>query len=726
MPEFIPTANNQAGTSTESRTRTFLIVVISSLVTALLIGLVVITYLVGWWGTTRLPEATQLVTADQNGNVRADAVVKALKGKGIRAVKKDAFSGLPLGIFVAYEGHTPGDNVRRGESVAVLSSSGPGVPAGIAGKKARDVSQELAKMGVSIHYKGVPVEDANKHPLGTVVTTYPSPGWGLTEGEHNSGIYVGVAIASDGSSIPADVYGRDAETVETELTNRGYEVNSVAHLASRQNVGKVVGTNPSPGVALHSGQKVTLYYGVDSRGLLQKYDQLMVKPNRGSVTGSAPEELYSKATVGRWCRNNGECLRIDDTDSQDYEVILAEGAFGQAVDYNENVVKLYPCEHGVQSVCTMDSDQNSLWKLGFGAYELIPTEYLFPWCGNTLSGIDVDGCQNGQVAAGEDFKGVWSGAKWKIQDYLMVFPVGSQLKQVIDTGMFSSDELQKANKVKPVDGDRPFILHQDPKLYPETEKSADAGLNNPDDSSGWENPFLPGVAPREKGLMKPAPSDETAYYLVEELTVDWNTLTDVDLDSLGQTKGSKSQTVVPAKPLPSVETLMNSRIALPEGVCAEGAIQNNDGTVQLVNGTWDFDEDYTGIGGNIDMAAPMKVGNRELLAALFTCDQGSLNTYSYVGFYDADLNKVPLKWESYTTLVNAIETAGLVEGYHGMPILDMQVSNDTIHLVYGLYPDESHICAGCPFGQFPVDYSWDGKQWKLSKVGQFIPPDLNY
>lgn len=723
MPEFMPASNNLTGTTAENRTRTFLIVAISSLVTALLIGMVVITYLVGWWGTTRLPEATQLVTADQNGNVRADAVVKALKGKGIRAVKRDAFSGLAPGIFVAYEGHKPGDNIRRSESVAVLSSTGPGVPTGISGKKARTVEPELAKMGVTIHYKGIPVENTNKHPLGTVVATYPSPGSGLPESEHSAGIYVGVAIATDGSSIPADVYGRDAETVKTELTNRGYEVNSVAHLASRQNVGKVVGTNPSPGVALHSGQKVTLYYGVDSKGLRQKYDQLMAKPNRGSVTGSAPEELYSKATVGRWCRNNGECLRIDDKDSLGYEVNLAEGAFGQAVDYNEGIVKLYPCKQGAQSVCSMDSDQNSLWKLGFGAYELTPTEYIYPWCGNSLSGQDSDGCQNGQVAEGEDFKGVWSGAKWKMQDYLMVFPVGSQLKQVIDTGMFSSDELQKANKLKPVDGDRPFILHQDPKLYPETEKSADADLNNPDENSDWENPFLPGVAPREKGLMKPAPSDETAYYLVEDLTVDWNTLTDVDLDFLGQTKGSKSQTV-PAKPLPSVETLKNSRIVMPEGVCADGAIQNNDGTVQLVNGTWDINGSNSEIGGNLEAAAPIKVGNRELLAALFTCDEASMNTYSYVGFYDADLNKVPLKWESYATLAKAIDNAGLAEGLHGTPILDMQVSNDTIHLVYGLY-EKSHVCA-CPFGQFPVDYSWDGKQWKLSKVGQFIPPNLNY
>lgn len=723
MPEFIPTANNQAGASAKSRTRTFLIAAISFLVTVLILGLVALTFLVGCWGTIRLPEATQLVSADQNGNVQADAVVKALKGKGIKAVKKNAFSGLPLGIFVAYEGHKPGDNVRRCDTVAVLSSAGPGVPAGIAGKKARDVSQELANMGVTIHYKGVPVENTNKHPLGTVITTYPRPGSGLPESEHSAGIYVGVTIASDGSSIPADMYGRDADKVKTELTNRGYKVNYVAHLASRQNVGKVVGTSPTPGVALHSGQKVTLYYGADSKGLRQRYDQLMAKPNRGSVTGSAPEELYSKATVGRWCRNNGECLRIDDTDSPDYEVILAEGAFGQAADNNENIVRLYPCEHGVQSVCTMDSDQNSLWKLGFGAYELIPVEYLFPWCGNTLSGQDVDGCQNGQVAEGENFKGVWSGAKWKIQDYLMVFPVGSQLKQVIDTGMFSSDELQKANKVKPVDGDRPFILHQDPKLYPEKEKSADADLNNPDENSDWENPFLPGVAPREKGLMKPAPSDETAYYLVEELTVDWNTLTDVDLDSLGQTKGSKSQTV-PTKPLPSVETLMNSRIVMPEGVCADGAIKDNDGTVQLVNGTWDINGSNSEIGGNLEVAAPMKVGNRELLAALFTCDQGSINTYSYVGFYDADLNQVPLKWESYTTLSNAIDNAGLAEGNHGTPILDMQVGTDTIHLVYGLY-EKSQVCA-CPFGQFPVDYSWDGKQWKLSKVGQFIPPDLNY
>lgn len=104
----------------------------------------------------------------------------------------------------------------------------------------------------------------------------------------------------------------------------------------------------------------------------------------------------------------------------------------------------------------------------------------------------------------------------------------------------------------------------------------------------------------------------------------------------------------------------------------------------------------------------------------------TLNIYSYVEFYDADLNKVPLKWESYITLSNAIDNAGLAVGLHGMPILDMQVGNDTIHLVYGLYSDESHVCAACPFGQFPVDYSWDGNQWKLSKVGQFIPPDLNY
>lgn len=120
-----------------------------------------------------------------------------------------------------------------------------------------------------------------------------------------------------------------------------------------------------------------------------------------------------------------------------------------------------------------------------------------------------------------------------------VFPVGSDVKSVEDNGYFDMSALAVAKKQKTVDTDRPFLMYRDASQYKDSEKEQPVTKNS-------ANPFLPynGYNGSKHSItkMKPAPSDETAYYLVEDTQPDWDSLEDADVKGASVKSDKSSNT----------------------------------------------------------------------------------------------------------------------------------------------------------------------------------------
>lgn len=84
--------------------------------------------------------------------------------------------------------------------------------------------------------------------------------------------------------------------------------------------------------------------------------------------------------------------------------------------------------------------------------------------------------------------------------------------------------LAAAKKQKAVNTTKPFLIYRDPKLYDKT--TADMTNNS-------ANPFMPynGYVGGKSDIvkMKPAPSDDTVYYLTVSIDLDWGELPDADV-----------------------------------------------------------------------------------------------------------------------------------------------------------------------------------------------------
>ena len=94
------------------------------------------------------------------------------------------------------------------------------------------------------------------------MATDPADGQAVPDDQMAQGITVGVA--AEGSGVPFDIVGEDAQQASDQLTSQGYQVTLEPRFSSRTYIGKISGSSPGPGSALDSGQAVTLYYGVDA------------------------------------------------------------------------------------------------------------------------------------------------------------------------------------------------------------------------------------------------------------------------------------------------------------------------------------------------------------------------------------------------------------------------------------------------------------------------------
>lgn len=519
-----------------------------------------LTYRAEVWGGKSLPDPASIAASvtDKNGKkasvVKAKDVTEALKAKGLNAKTVPVFSGEDRGVFLGYEGTNPGARVKAGSTVVVQESAGPGVPKGTVGKDVNKVTNTFADMGVPIHYKKVVISSDSKTPEGQVSVTYPAPGVGLTDDEKDNGIYIGVASKGDG--IPVDILGSDKNKAVSDLESQGYSVDLEPHYSSEKYVGKISGSYPAPGSTLSSGQSVTLYYGID------KSSNMDVLSKTNSYDNIKMASIHASAMIGMYCKSevtdaNKDCIMLEQssmnpfgaTSSEDYQYLQIKGREPEdkadvlgLTNFSQDVggaMLEADSEHG------MAADKlpmkNHLLLKDWGMFELYAGMNL-PNCGSKVMSASIgEYCVNGNYERASFDDGEMTppagaengstGMTYDMKDFLVYFPAGSDAKSLDDSGYFDAAELAKAKKQKAVDTSRPYILVRDKSLYSETSVSVNLGKDVdpfvPTNSSinNYQNKMEP---------MKPAPSDSTVYYLVEQNgDLDWDSLPDAEVKATG-------------------------------------------------------------------------------------------------------------------------------------------------------------------------------------------------
>ncbi|MBW3091195.1 PASTA domain-containing protein [Bifidobacterium miconisargentati] len=554
-PRPVPLPDNTATVVPVKHGPDKLVVALSALLVVLIVAAISLfaTYRLEMWGGKTLPSAETIAkqvaakTGVSNGKVQAKDVTEALKNKGLNVRTVPVFSGEDRGAFLGYDGMEQGQRVEAGTTVKVRESAGPGVPKDTIGKQAADVVDTFAGMNVPVHYKKVPVKDPSKTPEGSVAVTYPAAGQGLPDENKDDGIYIGVASKGDG--IPVDIMGMDRNEAVDLLESQGYTVDLEPHYSSKQYVGRISGSYPGPGSTPDKSDTVTLYYGVDQ----SSNTSLLTKTGGGTRYAS----MDSVPMIGMYCKStvtdtSKDCITLEqtsgpwDTGSDNTSLHIKGHDLSTPMDalgltnFSQDVsgAMVEPSDNVPENEMPM---RNHLLLKDWGMFELYSGMGL-PNCGDEVFGAGsvgeycIDGkyynaFENGDGSldppgGSDNYKGP-TGSVYRMKDFLVYFPVGSDLAALEDSGYFDADSLAKAKKQKAVDTSRPFILLRDTSQYDKTEVPAD-DYTTP-------NPFVP-TNTRWNGYksdlvkMKPAPSDATVYYLVEQDgDLDWSSLPDADV-----------------------------------------------------------------------------------------------------------------------------------------------------------------------------------------------------
>jgi eukaryotic-like serine/threonine-protein kinase len=501
------------------------------------------TYKAEWWGGKTLPKPTELGIAKsaKTHEFSADDVAKSLHQKGFKTTTKTTFSGKPKGSFISYNGAETGQRYNTNNNpLTIVASAGPGVPKGTQGTSAESAERSLKAMDVPVHYHTIIVSEGSKAKPGTVIMTSPADGEPVADPK--AGINVG--IASRGTGVGYDVLGADKDDAEQQYKNLGFDVTMKPRFSSKAKIGKIVDSYPKPGTEADGGTLI-LYYGIDASGfrdavssknVLTAQEMLHEAMNDNAVVGSAAP------VAGKYCTHAGECIDF----SPEIKPTLENGFNDTALSTSEEPQHsrnngsvsnpLIFCSALQQAECVMDKSSNpkALYTQDSGAFELIPHDWLGAYnCGDKL---DIPGpastCVAGQVTpmtpSDYDNPKPLTGATYEMGPLYVYFPVGSDISKVIDSGYFDKNEVAKAKKQKEVDASRPFFIRRDKKLYDKTSV--------PISSIRDSNPFAPSFADKLYGSknalepVKPAPSDETAYYLVED-ALDWDSLPAFDINS---------------------------------------------------------------------------------------------------------------------------------------------------------------------------------------------------
>lgn len=244
--------------------------------------------------------------------------------------------------------------------------------------------------------------------------------------------------------------------------------------------------------------------------------------------------------------------------------------------------------------------KNHLLLKDWGMFELYAGMNL-PNCGSKVMSASIgEYCVNGNYERASFDDGEMTppagaengstGMTYDMKDFLVYFPAGSDAKSLDDSGYFDAAELAKAKKQKAVDTSRPYILVRDKSLYSETSVSASWGKDVdpfvPTNSSinNYQNKMEP---------MKPAPSDSTVYYLVEQNgDLDWDSLPDAEVKGTGDKATSGETTGDKSKDSGKRDATFKEAMKQAAGNYSFGSVVGAWGTVMKVNKDGTFSGSY--------------------------------------------------------------------------------------------------------------------------------------
>ncbi|WEV65783.1 PASTA domain-containing protein [Bifidobacterium sp. ESL0764] len=554
-------ADPGTATAVRKHTKKTLIIAIAAIVVVALVATIVGfgTYKAQMWGGKTVPSPAELgvVKSKKTHEFTAADVEKSLHKRGFKTVKEKTFSAKPKGSFLKYRGIDAHKRYSTSsQPITILASGGPGVPKGTSGQPVQNVTNNLGSMGVPVHYYKV-ITDTSKTKEGTVLTTYPSDGQAVTDAK--TGINVGVATSGDG--VDYSVVGQNKDQAKQQYAGKGFNVTLVPRFSSKKMIGKIVDSQPKPGSATNGGD-LFLFYGIDASGM---DDAVRFGP--GSINDDVANAFYAPVG-GTYCTKAGSCINLDQTVTLENpgdggtpllntSVSSSElpGKYGTALNF---------CMHGGDPGCASrstgdPSKQADLFYKNKGAFELMDQSIDQITCGTgSIARWDPMGiCVNGQ-STGPDYGSLdspMSGASYEMKLHYVFFPVGSDVKGVVDSGYFDKAYVAKAKKQKPVDTSRPFFIRRDKSLYKTTK------VNVPNLKT--TNPFVPDK-PGKMVPTKPAPSDETAYYLVDETQPDWSSLPEFTI-SKGGNKADPKPNAKNATPDQITKDVVNGDLSLIAG-----------------------------------------------------------------------------------------------------------------------------------------------------------------
>ncbi|MDD6373005.1 MAG: PASTA domain-containing protein, partial [Bifidobacteriaceae bacterium] len=361
---------------------------------------------------------------------------------------------------------------------------------------------------------------------GTVVATYPADGQPVTDAK--AGITVAVATQSD-TGIPVGYYGQDPDAVESDLESRGYTVTRKARFSTKANVGKVVASDPALGTTADAGSSVTLYYGVDSSSTHDVFTNIY-QPTTGANDG--PEAIQ-----GTYCRKDGDCITLSKDCSGAYCELYSSQAPKSSSTTGASTA-LQTC-YGAQASCLPDTKDE--WKtIGSvypgqskdliygptGTFELTTdrqlrngtceTDWDIQWDPGVGPGDYVTNCVDDKLQSYPSSQSQIpaDNPSYQMDDVWYVYvPVGADIASVTKAGYFDADAVNDAASQGDPDAETPYFIARDPNLYDET-KIHMADVKNLDEYK--EGPFVPFLGNSSRLAVKPAPSDQSAYYLVED------------------------------------------------------------------------------------------------------------------------------------------------------------------------------------------------------------------
>jgi hypothetical protein len=492
-----------AATAAVSPSRRMRIIIALVAAIAVVVAALFGTYQAGPWGGNAIPDPAGVAAGSKSGS-SAKEVSRALSQQGFTPKVTVQFSREKSGTFLGYKNVRAGQHYR-GTTVTVLSSQGPGVPKGTTGQSLNKAAAAVQDMGVPVAYKQVVVNDS-KIKEGTVVASQPADGQPVTDPA--SGIKL--AVAARGTGVSYDIIGTDKNATQSQYGKLGFDVTLRPRFSAKNMLGKVVDSDPAPGTPAQGGA-LTLFYGIDASGM------------KDAVSGQYDPDGHNPMAApvqGRYCNNKNDCIDFAKDSNNGKGILSSEYQTQKSHSTFPSMDDLVFCDQGQQTDCPGNSQRNGLFASNTGAFELLPRSTVMGFmCGDTyMPGGEGGKCVDGKWLMGAGSAGNWSGAHIDMGPLYVYFPVGADVSKVVASGYFDKQSVADAAKGRSVDVSRPFFVRRDKTQYDPTSVSIEA----------WDqSPFIPWSHNKPMLPVKPAPSDDTAYYLADSASVDWDALPDV-------------------------------------------------------------------------------------------------------------------------------------------------------------------------------------------------------